>query len=206
MPLIRRDAARPETKPDLVDHRRRLAEGDADERWAAARAMMGAGEVPFLAAALANEGDPRVREALLTSLARSGAAESVDAMMPLLRSDDAAARTGVLDALRSMPAIVSGRLPELLKDDDPDVRLLACELSRIVPAFQAVDLLTERLEEDPEANVCAAAVEVLAEVGTPAVLVALDRCAARFPGEPFLAFATRAAADRIRSQAPARRG
>jgi HEAT repeat protein len=205
MPLIRKDAA-PAVRPAAHDPRRELAEGAADARWTAARAMTGADDVPFLAAALARETDARVREALLTSLARSGAPESVDAILPLLRSDDAAARTGALDALRAMAELVAARLPALLRDADADVRLLACELLRSAQAPLATALLVERLEQDPQPNVCAAAVEVLAEVGTPDALAPLAACAARFPQEPFLAFATRAAAERIRSQAPGGRG
>ena len=157
-------------------------------------------------AALATEADARVREALLSGLARAGTDESLDAILQLLRSDDASARTSALDALRTMPAIVAAHLPRLLEDDDADVRLLACELAREIPAEQAIPLLAGLLARDPHPNVCAAAVEVLAEVGTPDILPALEACAARFPDEPFLTFATRAAADRIRSQAPARRG
>ncbi len=147
-----------------------------------------------------------MRGALLSGLARAGTAESLDAILPLLRSDDASARTSALDALRAMPAAVTARLPSLLEDEDADVRLLACELAREIAAEQAVPLLARLLARDPHPNVCAAAVEVLAEVGPPDIAPALDACAARFPDEPFLTFATRAAADRIRSQAPARRG
>ena len=206
MPLIRRDPPSSPTPTVPDDHRRLLAHGAPDQRWAAARGMTDPADAPLLAAALASETDARVREALLTALSRSGAPESLDAIMPLLRSDDASARTGALDALRAMPGIVAARLPGLLEDNDADIRLLACELARGIPAARATSLLADLLARDPHLNVCAAAVEVLAEVGTPEVLPALEACAARFPAEPFLAFATRAAADRIRSQAPAQRG
>ena len=206
MPLIRRDAPSSPAAPEQEDHRRLLTQGSPDQRWAAARAMTDAADAPVLAAALGGEADARVRGALLTSLSRSGTAESFDAMMPLLRSDEASARTGALDALRAMPEIVGARLPRLLEDEDTDVRLLACELARGLPGEQATALLAARLRLDSHPNVCAAAVEVLAEVGTAEVLPALEACAARFPEEPFLVFATQAVADRIRSQAPARRG
>ena len=206
MPLIRRDAALPAAAPSQDDHRRLLSQGSPDQRWAAARALSGAGDAALLAAALATEADARVREAVLSGLARAGTDESLDAILPLLRSDDASARTSALDALRAMPATVAARLPRLLEDEDADVRLLACELAREIPAEQAMPVLAGLLARDPHPNVCAAAVEVVAEVGTPDILPALEACAARFPDEPFLTFATRAAADRIRSQEPARRG
>ncbi|MFZ3326051.1 MAG: hypothetical protein WA231_09235 [Methylocella sp.] len=52
------------------------------------------------------------------------------------------------------------------------------------------------------ANVCAAAVDVLAEIGDVQALPTLWRCAARFPNDPFLAFAIKVAADRLRANAP----
>jgi len=48
-------------------------------------------------------------------------------------------------------------------------------------------------------NVCAGAVDVLAEAGDASALPALGRCAARFPGEIFLGFAIRVATQRLQS-------
>ena len=53
-----------------------------------------------------------------------------------------------------------------LADGDPDVRILATELARNMPAADATHLLCGLLEHEQHPNVCAAAVEVLAEVGT----------------------------------------
>jgi HEAT repeat protein len=89
----------------------------------------------------------------------------------------------------------------LLGDPDADVRLLACELVRNQPAGEANGLLAALLASETEANVCGAAVEVLAEIGTPAALPLLAQCAARFPDDSFLAFAIGMARDRIGSQA-----
>jgi HEAT repeat protein len=202
MPLIRKDASTTPA-PSGEEALRRLAEGTTDERWAAARALGGgdARAVRALASALPDEPDRRVREAILTGLARAGTAEALDAVLPLLRSDDAERRTAALDAMRAMPGATLLRLPELLDDADPDVRLLACELARQAPGDQAQDLLCALLERDPEVNVCAAAVEVLAEVGDARALPALQRCAERHGGAPFLGYAIKAATHRIASQA-----
>ena len=70
---------------------------------------------------------------------------------------------------------------------------------------ESARLLCELLDAELEANVCASAVEVLAEVGGPAALPALARCEARFRGTSFLEFAIRITADRIRSPSPAPR-
>jgi hypothetical protein len=56
-----------------------------------------------------------------------------------------------------------------------------------------------------EPNVCAAAVEVLAEVGESSVLPVLERCAKRFGDTPFLKFSIQMAIDRVRSQPSNRR-
>ena len=176
-----------------------LENGTDDERWAAARlvAQM-TGGVAALAKALASERDRRVREAILTSLARTGTPEAVQALLPWVRSDDAQLRTGALDALRATKDAVRAYLPSLFRDRDVDVRLLACELARNLPAEEASRVLCELLDRETEPNVCGAAVEVLAEVGGPEALPSLARCADRFRGTPFLDYSIKVTTDRIR--------
>jgi HEAT repeat protein len=126
--------------------------------------------------------------------------EAAAVVLPHLRSDDAARRVAALDALRAMPSAAGGHLPRLLADADPDVRLLACEIARSLPADEADRALVELIEREENANVCGAAIEVLAETGGPSSLPALARCGARFPDDPFLGFAVKAASDRIGSR------
>ena len=106
--------------------------------------------------------------------------------MPYLRVDDANTRTGALDALRAMPQAVRPHLPALLADADPDVRLLACDLVRDAGGADGPRWLCAMLETEPQANVCAAAVEVLGEIADAAAVPSLSRCAERFPDDPFL--------------------
>lgn len=208
MPLIRKNAnaePKPQSEPAAV--LRALTQGNPDERWAAARAAAGIpGGLEALAAALPEESDTRVREAMFTSMARIGTAQSVDALIDLLRRDDASIRTSALDALRAMPEAVRARLPGLLEDADSDVRLLSCEIARGLPAADASAILSARLATEPEANVCAAAIEVLAELGGPAALPALEACAARFADTSFLTFAIAVARERILAQSPGPHG
>ena len=98
-----------------------------------------------------------------------------------------------------MPQAAEASMLMLLSDDDPDVRLLSCELARAMNNSEAARLLCEVLERDSEANVCAAAVDVLAEIADENALPALSRCATRFPNDPFLAFAVKIAVGRLRS-------
>jgi HEAT repeat protein len=156
--------------------------------------------LPLLTDALSRERVPRVREAIFTALAKIGSSESAAVALPYVRSDDASQRIAALDALRAMPAAAAEHLPGLLKDTDADVRLLACEIARALPADEANRMLGELIEREVSTNVCAAAIEVLAETGNGESLPILARCAARFPDDPFLTFAVRAARDRIGSR------
>ena len=198
MPLVRRDpppAAAGTAVEELVAA---LADADPARRREAARALGAAGGDPApLARALATERDPAVREALFTGLIRLGAAAP---LLPFLRVEDAALRSAAVEALQDLPDQVRPHMPALLDDADPDVRLLAAEVARGLPAEEATRLLCARLEVEPHRNVCAACVEVLAEAGTPAALPTLHALAARFADDPFLPFACAAAIARIGGQ------
>lgn len=208
MPLIRKSEQPPtRSQPSSIDVLSGLVSSNPDERWAAARA---AAEMSYmaaeLAAALPTEMDLRVREAMFTSLARMGTAAIARHILPLLRSPDAALRTGALDALRSSRAAVHELLPQLLLDRDADMRILSCELARGLPSAEATRQLCALLLDEQEANVCAAAIEVLAEVGDPEALPVLARCQQRFAKVPFLCFAIKVATERLTSQPASVRG
>jgi HEAT repeat protein len=204
MPLVRKPSAATapaSAAPDAAQLAAAFADGSEEARWSAARAAADApGGLALLSAALARETVPRVREAMFTALARIGTPDAAAVAVRGLRSDDAAARTAALDALRAMPAAAAGHLPQLLADPDADIRLLACDLARNVAGADANRLLAELLMRETAPNVCAAAVEVLAETGDAATLPALADCAPRFPDDPFLAFAIQVARDRIGSR------
>jgi HEAT repeat protein len=207
MPLIRKPADSPSVQKradgEILES---LVHPNSDERWAAARdAASVAGGGAALVAALPREADPRVREAMFTSLARIGTPAAADAVISLLRSDDANLRGGALDALRIMVPQVHELLPQLLIDRDTDIRILSCELARVLEGAEATRLLCRVLDQDTEANVCAAAVEVLAEVAGPQALPSLQACALKFGSTPFLAFAIQVVIERLNSEASATR-
>jgi HEAT repeat protein len=202
MPLVRSNSDKPGVDRAAGDPRAALLTASPEERWAAARkiAQTRAG-VTLLAEALGLEKDPRVREAIFTGLASIATPESALAILPHLRSDDANLRTGALDALRMMPDATRPILKTLLGDPDSDVRLLACDLLRGQSAAEATQMLIALLETEPEPNVCAAAVDVLAEVGEAPEIPSLMRCADRFPSDPFLSFAIKQVIERLRPPA-----
>ena len=203
MPLVKRGPTAP-TSPGqgseagLASHIAALSGLDAETRWSAARALGGRTDaVPALAAALGAEQVPRVREAIMTALMRIGDGASVRALLPYLRSQDAGLRAAAIEALQAMPEAILPFMTSLLADGEPDVRILATELARNMRAADATHLLCGLLDHEQHPNVCAAAVEVLAELGTPEAIPALEACAGRFAGTPFLPFAVSVAVARI---------
>jgi HEAT repeat protein len=202
MPLIKRgNAAAPagdQPGADPASHIASLRSPDTESRWRAARALAGrADAVPALAGALSVEAVPRVREAIMTALMRIGDEATAKALLPYLRSQDAGERAAAIEALQALPDVISPFMMSLLADGDSDVRLLATELVRNMPAPEATLLLADLIGREHEPNVCAAAIDVLAEIGTAEALPALRICAKRFAGTPFLPFAVSVAIARI---------
>jgi HEAT repeat protein len=206
MPLIRKPSSpaalgEPASAADPAAIVDALACGNDDERWSAARAAADLpSTVPALGNALAHERSPIVREAIFSALARIATPQSVEAVLPFLRSDDALIRTGASDALLAMKEVACPYVLALLEDQDPSVRVLACVLVRDMPSRSAAGLCCDLLDSEPDANVCAAAVETLAEIGDSSSLPALTRCADRFGDTPFLEFSIRTVIDRVRSR------
>jgi HEAT repeat protein len=202
MPFIKRDnpspadAQAPRNTESLAD----LDSPIIEVRWRAARAI--APQPRFVAplvAALERETVPRVREAIITTLMRIGDQASAQALLPYLRVQDAGVRIAAIEALQAMPDSTAPFMTSLFKDSDSDVRILATELVRNMPVDAATSLLAALLDRETHPNVCAAAVEVLTELGTPAALPSLQACAVRFASAPFLPFAISHAIARISS-------
>jgi HEAT repeat protein len=202
MPLVKKTLADPKPRPSdgFPALTARLQSANAEERWEAARRLA---EFPESLLALAKlleiEQDERVREAALTSLAKRNSIESFDIILRYLRVDDAALRTAALDALKLMPRLVGLRLDALLADADPDIRVLACDLARVAPPAISQKSLGAILACEREVNVCAAAVDLLAEIGTPEILPALAACAQRL-APPFLRFSIESATAQINAR------
>jgi HEAT repeat protein len=203
MPFVKREVpAAPPAGQQVADgpasHIVALNQPDPEARWRAARACAGrADAVPALASALSAEQVPRVREAIITALIRVGDEASVRAMLPCLRSQDAGLRAAAIEALQSLPHAILPFMASLLGDADTDVRILATELARNMTAADANRVLCSLLEHEQHPNVCAAAIEVLAEVGTRDAVPTLQACAERFAATPFLPFAASTAIARI---------
>jgi HEAT repeat protein len=208
MPLIKASEPIAESEPTIVESRKALLEQLAghniDEKRRAARALArDPASAPSLAARLLSEPEPAVRDALFGALVEIGGPLAANLLAPLLRSPDAGLRGGAVEALKRLQAYAVPVLDTLLDDPDPDTRILAVEVTRVWASALATPRLLRLIESDPHVNVCAAAVDVAAEVGTVDLIEALTKLPARFPSEPFLGFAVDVAKSSIRAAAEA---
>jgi HEAT repeat protein len=204
MGLMRAIAAKspPPGKPKRVDCKQLVAgleDSDAAVRRHSARDMGHcAGAVSALAGRLKREENVAVREAILDTLAKQSDPLAVDELVTCLRSEDAALRNEVIETLKHLPMDLSPTLKTLLGDADPDLRIFAVNIleSRCEPDVE--QLLIEVIERDANVNVCAAAADLLCELGSVAALSPLKSLKSRFASETYIQFAADLAIKRIR--------
>jgi HEAT repeat protein len=198
MPLIKARSDHYDADPAYSDSVALLDAPTAGERRAAVRLLESEAEgQAALCRRLAIETAPSVREAILAALIRHRSPAIASALLPLLRAEDAALRNAAIEALAEMPDEVAPHVEALLADPDSDVRIFAGNMLGVLPHPHAARWLLTALADD-HVNVCAAAIDGLAEIGDPATVAALEAVPARFPGNRFIAFATGVALRRIR--------
>lgn len=171
---------------------------EGGQRRRAARDLVAFPEAgPLLCVHLGREPAASVRAVILTTLIRLKSPAVVEGLLPLLRSEDSALRNAAIEALQEMPDEVEPHVADLLADPDSDVRILAVNMLSLLPHPKAPDWLAEVVAREPHINVCAAAVDGLAEIGNESAVAPLQALAARFPEVPFIRFAAAAAIRRI---------
>jgi hypothetical protein len=166
-----------------------LADDDPELR---RRAVLELGDrpegLPVLVRRVGSEPDRTVRAALCTQLARHDVSEVVDGLIEHLGSDDAGLRVAVAGVLSRTPIATSSRIPELLVDPDPDVRILTVMVLAGLRSSGVEGWLTGLVRTDPNPNVTAAAIGELAALVGPACEASLRVALDRFPDDPFIAF------------------
>lgn len=185
---------KPPPATSVDDLLRQLDDPDPEVRRVAA---LGLGEVapavgPLLDR-LVEEQDPRVRDAMLTTLAAQDTAEIADGLAIHLASDDASLRTAAAEALATMPVSVPAIVPRLLEDPDHDVRVMTAMVLADLPHPASTTWLAEMVRDDPHPNVVAAAIDALLPSLGPEHTELLERAMRRFPTDPFLRFTVEAA-------------
>jgi HEAT repeat protein len=206
MALVRPDVARFAAEPpyDAACRSKNqwiadLASTNAATRRRAARALSEmADAVPILCSHLVHEQNLSVRSIILTGLIVNKSPAVAAGLLPLLGNDDANLRNSAVEALQAMPDEVAPHVEAMLADPDDDVRIAAVSVVAALPHPEVPQWLRRVVTHDAHVNVCAAAVDALAEVGEPDVIPALEALADRFREVHFITYAVTAAVRRIR--------
>jgi HEAT repeat protein len=158
-------------------------------------------EYPQAAAALTSrllgEVELSVREVILSSLAAIGDETAVRGLVDCLRSEDALLRNEAIEIMKLLPDQVAPIMLTLLVDADTDVRIFAVNILESLRHPAVENWLIEVIQHDENVNVCATALDLLAEVGSKASEQPLTQIQARFPGEPYIRFAAEMALKRL---------
>lgn len=167
-------------------------------RWAARDLV----DYPHADAALAErlllEQELSVREVILTSLTRLGSPVAIHALLGCLRSQDAGLRNEAIVCMQQLPAEVAPIMQQLLACDDADLRIFAVNILGALCHPQVEAWLVHVLQHDAHVNVCAAALDLLAEVGTRQSRAAIGLVRQRFADQPYIQFAADLALTRIK--------
>lgn len=166
-------------------------------RWAAKDLLDCPDASGALVERLRGEEDVFVREVILTTLTQRGDEEAVAGLVECLRSEDVSLRNEAIEAMKLLPEEVAPIMGRLLSDPDPDVRIFAVNVLESLRHEKVEAWLKEVIELDRHVNVCATAVDLLGEVGTPRSREALENLKARFPDQPYIRFAADIALKRI---------
>jgi len=178
-----------------------LRSSDVDVRRRAARALAALpGAAEMLCEHLAWEESLSVRSIIFTGLILHKSSAGVAGLLRLLFSEDANLRGGAVEALQEMPDEVAPHIEALLAMPDSDIRISTVIILASLPHPKVPVWLHRVVANDPHINVCAAALDALAEVGDQDVLPTLEALIDRFPNVTYIKFAVDAATRRIRGR------
>jgi len=166
-----------------------LNHDDPQERRYAARDLNAFPEaIDALCDCVTTESELIVSQAIFDTLSAIGGERVVERLMPMLKSEDAALRNGVIEVLQGFPQEVAPRIASLLNDPDSDVRIFAIDVLQILAHPEAPGWLLEVIRDEEHINVVGTALDRLAEIGTPEMLPDLQAVKLRFSGEAYISF------------------
>lgn len=143
-----------------------------------------------LARELRAPGTPARRAQLLNGLVALATPQAATTLAALLDHDDPAVRACATEGLRRIgPVLARPALHALLEHASADLRLRGLDAIERVPDAEVEGWIVALLGREHHANVCATALDLLAEIGSSAALPAIRAARLRFADEPFIAFA-----------------
>ncbi len=172
-----------------------------ERRWAAKDLADFKDSATDLVKRLLSEEDLSVREQIFLSLMVIAGDVAIQGMISCLKSDDASLRNQAIETLKQMPDLIEPYIERLLKDPDVDTRIFAINILESLRHPKVIKWLVEVIENDHNVNVCANALDLLAEVGNESALPAIEAVKARFKEEPYIQFVADLAVKRINTNA-----
>jgi len=153
--------------------------------------------VPALLARLPQETDAAVRAIILTTLLKLADARVAQALTDCLRHASPVLCQEIIGTLQQMPQLLAPLIPALLRDQDSALRIVTVNILESLRHSEVEQWLLQVISEDQHVNVCAAAVDLLGEVGSAAARTPLLALRQRFADEPYVAFAADLALRRL---------
>ena len=153
--------------------------------------------IPLLVKKLEEIRSTGVQEAVDYALRKIGGKPVVDAVVPLLRSEDPPVRNIAMDVLREVGRSDVQSLAALLEDEDADIRIFVSDILGSTGSAVAVPLLAHALLKDPEVNVRYQAAVSLGELAYPEAADALNHA---LDDDEWVKFAVIEALTKIKSE------
>ncbi len=116
-----------------------------------------------------------VQEAAEYALRKIGGKQTIQKILPLLRSESPSLRNISMDILREIGSEDITAIQPLLRDVDPDMRIFMSDILGHTKSLKAVPLLCEALLKDPEVNVRYQAAMSLGTLGYAEAVEALEK-------------------------------
>jgi len=187
---------------------------DEDARCYAAEDLTPFGDDPTVVDALvaAMEGDSNrgVKEAACSALVQINNEAVFKHAARLVGCEDAYVRNAASDILAESDAVSDTIFADMMKSDDPDVRIFATVTVDNRRVRSLLPLLVDLLYNDDNINVVSAAINALGNLGCRDIrddgtsdVDALLAAGRRFPDEPFISFAVNSAIEQIEGEAAA---
>jgi HEAT repeat protein len=202
MPFIQKQqaehpASQPLAETSFEDLCQQLESPVASERRTAASLLAAYPDSSsHLSIQLLRETEHSVREVIMTSLTVVGDSNAINTLIICLRSEEAELRNEAIDALKHLPQAIGPHIQKLLADPDTDVRIFTVNVLSSLAHTETERWLCEVLNRDKDPNVCGAALDVLAEIGTQLCVMPVRQVCARFPKDAYLQFAAKIALTR----------
>ncbi|SEK86423.1 HEAT repeat domain-containing protein [Ectothiorhodospira marina] len=183
---------------DLETLLQTLLDGDPmKRRWAARDLADHPTAAVALATQLQHETDTTVLQIIISSLGCIANDVAVRGLIDCLYLEQALLRNTAIEVLKELPEPVAPHMGQLLQDPDPDVRIFAVNVLESLRHSNVEEWLIGVILKDDHVNVCATALDLLSEVGSPRAREALQALKQRFPEEPYIQFAAELALKRI---------